>query len=48
VSEEVIVQRTQRLMELQQRLVAVGESEVPATAGNEYAARVEDAEDDED
>jgi hypothetical protein len=48
VSEEVIVQRTQRLMELQQRLVAVGEGEVPATAGNEYAARVEDAEDDED
>jgi hypothetical protein len=53
VSEEVIVQRTQRLMELQQRLVSIGETAEggPAvtTAGEgEFAARVEDADDDDE
>ena len=50
VSEEVIVQRTQRLMELQQRLVAIGQPETDENqepADNQFAARVEDAEDDE-
>jgi len=51
VSEEVIVQRTQRLMELQQRLVAVGGGETEAEAGNEATgmnARVEDADEDDE
>ena len=38
VSEEVIVQRTQRLMDLQQRLISVGEPE----AGAEAAPAVDD------
>lgn len=52
VSEEVIVQRTQRLMELQQRLVAVGGGEEAETeAGNQGTglnARVEDADEEGD
>ncbi|KAI4719398.1 DUF654-domain-containing protein [Aureobasidium sp. EXF-10727] len=51
VSEEVIVQRTQRLMELQQRLISIGgpeaEAEVEAAPGNEFAATVEDVEDED-
>ncbi|KAG9617611.1 DUF654-domain-containing protein, partial [Aureobasidium melanogenum] len=47
VPEEVIVQRTQRLMELQQRLISIGEPETGAATGNEFAATVEDAEEDE-
>jgi hypothetical protein len=48
VSEEVIVQRTQRLMQLQQRLASFGSEETDAgeneaAGGNAYAARVEDA-----
>lgn len=54
VSEEVIVQRTQRLMQLQTRLASfgagdeaeAGENEV--AGGNAYAARVEDVDEDED
>ena len=47
------MQRTQRLMELQQRLVSIGETAEggPAvtTAGEgEFAARVEDADDDDE
>jgi hypothetical protein len=53
VSEEVIVQRTQRLMQLQQRLASFGGNEAEAgeneaAGGNVYAARVEDADEDED
>ncbi|CAD0108636.1 unnamed protein product [Aureobasidium uvarum] len=50
VSEEVIVQRTQRLMELQQRLIPIGgpEAEGEAVPGNEFAATVEDGDEDED
>jgi len=53
VSEEVIVQRTQRLMQLQQRLASFigNEAETDdneAAGGNAYAARVEDADDDEE
>ena len=51
VSEEVIVQRTQRLMELQQRLVAVGGGEAETEAADEATgmnARVEDADEDDE
>jgi hypothetical protein len=53
VSEEVIVQRTQRLMQLQQRLASFGGNEAEAgdneaAGGNAYAARVEDADEDEE
>lgn len=41
VSEEVIVQRTQRLMDLQQRLISLGE---PEAAGDEVAAGAEETE----
>ncbi|KAH0208694.1 DUF654-domain-containing protein, partial [Aureobasidium melanogenum] len=47
VPEELIVQRTQRLMELQQRLISIGEPEAEIAPGNEFAATVEDAEEDE-
>jgi hypothetical protein len=53
VSEEIIVQRTQRLMQLQQRLASFVGNEAEtddneAAGGNAYAARVEDADDDEE
>jgi hypothetical protein len=54
VSEEVIVQRTQRLMQLQTRLASFGAGdeaeagEIEVAGGNAYAARVEDVDEDED